>query len=507
MTYDKLLPFKKYLISLPIIVIWIYVIENFAKGNINNQNLWFDESGQFWMAKGLSHYSPAFEANGGLWKVLENNAKFNLDPGGFTVLLHYWTMVSSNPIFLRSFPYAMFVLSMIVVSKLSIIWNPKNPLSYFSGFVLLTSPLLCEYAFELRPYSMEMLSAIVALFYCYKIPEILNVRAFALSSGILMALLLSSRYSAVFPVVALGIVILYYVIRNNFQKKELVNLAIFALPIVCACAFIYVFTLRNQNPGGTPPSYVQEIMFKTGDFSKILFNWSVFHIVLPLLIVALILLYSVIDRRVRPLLERYYIFFAYSVILNIQFIILSILGLYPWGITYRWDIACHSIFIISSLPVLFFIGDILTFKKSFFSKSLQFVILIVFLEWSFHESSLFRYVSLDSTYENITANNLSSDASVLINAGAYPTIRYLFEYGPLRDMKDNKIYRNVAIFDHPGYTNVHSIHDFDNIDKYDYIILTHFDYNNSEIIKILSEKPNWTDESVKKPARIYKNNK
>ena len=110
-------------------LIWISTIILFARNNLDNQNFWFDESGQFWMAKGLAHYSLPNEPVGNVRQVLVQNALSNLDPGGFTIILHFWSMFSSQPIFLRLLPFIFFVLSMIMVSRLCLLWLPKKSIS------------------------------------------------------------------------------------------------------------------------------------------------------------------------------------------------------------------------------------------------------------------------------------------------------------------------------------------------------------------------------------------
>jgi len=226
--FSRIFYHYKWLKIFTIILIWILVLVLFVFGNINNPELWFDESGQFWMAKGLNHFSLPFTPNGNINDVLLNNAKYNLDPGGFTLLLHFWTMISNEPFFLRLLPLIFFILSMVLVSRLSMIWFPKNHfISYFAGFILLFSNLLKHYAFELRPYSMEMFTAILSLFLCYKIPLILKSKSYAITTGTLMAILLTSRYSTICTIFALGCMLFYQ--------------TFFKIRLVIVCLILYIF--------------------------------------------------------------------------------------------------------------------------------------------------------------------------------------------------------------------------------------------------------------------------
>ena len=142
----------------------IFITIIFAWGNITNPNFWYDESGQFWIAKGLNHFSPKFSQNGDLYDVLLNNANFNLDPGGFSLILHYWTKISNSPLFLRLLPYCFFLISFVIVVFIVKEWFPNSGvLVLFSGFILLTFSLIRNYAFELRPYSFEMVCLIIII--------------------------------------------------------------------------------------------------------------------------------------------------------------------------------------------------------------------------------------------------------------------------------------------------------------------------------------------------------
>lgn len=490
-----------------IVIIWLGVIFVFCKINVGNPGLWYDESGQFWIGKGLNHYSLPFSPVGNLAQVLDNNAHFNLDPGGFSIIVHYWTMISNNHIFLKILPFVFFVISMIVITGLCLIWKPENLLAYFGGFVLLTSPLLSEYAFEFRPYSMEMLAVVLALYFCYKIPNILNSYRYALFSGTLLAILLSSRYSVLFSITSLGILVFGMLIFRFFKKKNIINFIVFVLPIIVSAILIYIFTLRYQNPTGLPPSYIKELMFKTASVSSILFNHQVFLTLLPFLILILIYLISFISNYLKKIIAPYRLYFFFTLILNLTFIMLSMLGKYPWGINSRWDISTHAIFTIAWLPLLFMATDFLYQKDYLIFKILRVTFIMFFILHYFNIVKDVKYYSPDSTYTNYISNNIQSDSKILINNGAWPTIRYLFEYGLLKGKGNSEVYKNISLFNHAEYILPNSITDLNKIkiDNYNYIILTFFAYDNSEIKDILSKKSNWIDCAVNGPSKMFKN--
>jgi hypothetical protein len=80
-----------------LIVLGIYLVTFAAiSKNLFTPYLWLDEAGQFWISKGLNHQSPPLSKENGLNEVIINNKYKNLDPGGFSILLHFWTYVSNH---------------------------------------------------------------------------------------------------------------------------------------------------------------------------------------------------------------------------------------------------------------------------------------------------------------------------------------------------------------------------------------------------------------------------
>src|ERR1035437_5719217 len=67
------------LIGLPLFLV--------AREHLASLNLWFDESGQFFLSLGLYHYSPPNAPDGGWGMMLIHSRAMNGDPGGFTALL------------------------------------------------------------------------------------------------------------------------------------------------------------------------------------------------------------------------------------------------------------------------------------------------------------------------------------------------------------------------------------------------------------------------------------
>lgn len=111
-----------YKITTAIIVL---ILATVAFKNFSNPFFWYDESGQFFISKGLNHYSEPFAIPQGFGQVLENNRNFNLDPGGFSFLLYFWSMVSNSAGFLRVLPFLFFAVLLFSPTK-SYFLKPKT---------------------------------------------------------------------------------------------------------------------------------------------------------------------------------------------------------------------------------------------------------------------------------------------------------------------------------------------------------------------------------------------
>ena len=487
----------KWIRGVAIILPWMIIIFLFITDNINNPNFWFDESGQFWMAKGLNHYSLPLDKNGDMIAVVSNNAIYNLDPGGFTIFLHFWTMISNTPIFLRFLPFTFFVLSMIFVSKLCLLWYPNNIFSYFAGLILLFSKLLNRYAFELRPYSMELFAAILSMYFCYKIPLILNNRKYAIIAGLSSAILITSRYPAILAIGILVCITLFEVIFHSKTKNNKKIFLYFSTPIAISSLAIYFFMLRKQNPGINSPAYTNHLMFKTGNIAEILFIRSSLSVYIPFL--ALLLLFIFTYKKGG--LKKYDKYIIYTLILNLVFLGLSIFGKHPWAFDTKWDITTHAIFILSILPLLFVMMDIVyVIFSNRIMVQLLFSIAIVITSAS--RANNYQFKGSDSVYDNYINCAVSMDGKILANINASPTIRYLFEYGPL--INNDIIYRNISWFDdHPVPNSNYSLENLDNIDQYDYLVLTQYKYKGSMLESFILKSNNWVDCSVKKSSQMF----
>jgi hypothetical protein len=489
--------------NLPFIVGILFVtiaIISAATRSISNPGVWFDESGQFWMSLGLNHFSTPRSGSGGLSEVLGNNAGFNLDPGGFTLILRGWMHKFGRSVeSLRALPFSFFVANCILLIKICLKINIDRRIAYLSPFLLVANPLQLHYAFEIRPYSAEATAWLLALYSSLLIPSILSTSlAKQAALGTILATMIWLRYSVIVPVFAFSAIALWFLLlrfRLTIKKRVANAIAILA-PILISCVLIYFVTLQHQNSGGDAPSYVQDLMLKYTSFKDIFFVKSALVIWVPwgLVVIATIVARSRGNsQHIFKLNTRNYIIF--SSLSCATLFLFSIVGKYPLAFRSRWDIGINVIFSISI--IIFLDAMVKLISKYSSDKSLGFLVFIALLFCILP----FRYAygANDSVYESITQcrSDLESGEirKMIGNRNSLPTVKYLYEYGPLSSRQDE--YREFKWFYSPSEPLTKQLDsqyqaDVDSLDfnNYDVVVLTHFDKDdsfNSRLIERIEE--------------------
>lgn len=216
---------------------------------INPASMWYDESGQFFIARGLNHYSEPFAPMGSLADLVYNNANYNLDPGGYSVVLRYWSLISTNEMWLRTLSmlfYAGFVGMTILLLRKA---TGSRLLGWVGGllcFLLITGPT----ATMVRAYSMELMGVSYGLWMLMKIADRpASPTLLWLSLG--LCFFITSRYTIVviggiYSVVAL---ILLLCDTTRTLSRRLLRCLLYGLPLLLTVAAIYLLSYRTQSIG------------------------------------------------------------------------------------------------------------------------------------------------------------------------------------------------------------------------------------------------------------------
>jgi hypothetical protein len=412
----------------------VFIIFSVGKNNLSNENLWFDESGQFWMAKGLSHYSPPLSKEGNLIEVIRQNSLMNLDPGGFTVILHYWSKISNSILWLRMLPFTFYILTIVTIGLITYQFSGSKGLSLISMFLLpvLRGDLL-YYAFEIRAFSMEYFGiAISLLLLIFFLKKKTNKNLLLLM--FVMAIFCTSRYS--FIVFSLIVSLITFI----FQKDRF-NKIKYYLPLIISLALIYFISYRVQFHGLKSPDYTSPFMFKYLSVSEVvsivksnLFSQNGLFSTLLSILGIVIFFFTNISKEQKILITSF-VFIMYS----FSFCTLSFLGIHPWSVFIRWNISTQIINAISlSIIVGYLFGKLKVTKNSYAVYAPIVILFFILITGKY----VFRYLKNVSHYYRTSPNSISANIYALniqqnnmfyVSEGDIPTWKYLNEYGSLKN--------------------------------------------------------------------------
>lgn len=434
-----------------------------AAANLPYRGMLWDEAAQFWISQGLSSYAPPFAPRGGLLDVARFNARENLDPGGFSVLLHGWTVPSRGLVWLRLLPFGFFLLGLTGLGALGWRLTRSAPFALASAACLAIYPAACYFGFEIRAYGMEMAGVAlgaVALLAALERPS----PARALLLGLTCAVFLSSRYS--YALVALALLVaLCYGIGPRCPRGSRARCCAGALaPILVTGALLAGTILRRQawpemrsGPiGVAAPVYTRgEVLRFAGDRGRLVWGNLVSPAALPItlgMLAALVRprLYRRLGRRAGgvPADEERHVFATLGVlVVSLQAIsaAASALGLYPWDIGDRWS---AYLLMLSAIAAVALAAEARCLALARFAASPRApagrrrarllggaLATLVVLVASIH-ATVYRRV-VESPHRTDVARQLHllpvaalSAHSVFVAHFEIPMLRYLYEHGP-----------------------------------------------------------------------------
>jgi hypothetical protein len=411
---------------LVILAIYIITLSAFAK-NLDAPYLHFDEAGQFFIAKGLNHDSQPLEQEKGLMHVIENNAHYNLDPGGFSIILHLWSKVSNSHIWIRLLPFTFFIGIVLSFIYLSYLWLKNLNIALLMGFIPFVAPMVLSLGIELRPYSMECLGTILGVVALEKLKNAISYRRLFLW-GCIFSFFITSRYSEIVVVFVVSLHVLYIIsISHLVVKKKMIATIIYSFPVVVALMYSYFYALVFQNRTIEPIKYLPYISSNTAILIAPL-NF-LFLCLLALLIILFFL------RNKYLIIKKYEMLLFMTISVNVLFVILSFLGKHPWN---PFEIRCISLFVVMLLCISAFLGELIKplFESTKYVKYYFTVSAIIFALFIRYEHVLFVRGHQNNTYDNFVMTDISNHEHIYVESWESPSVRYLFEYGKLKNRKE-----------------------------------------------------------------------
>ena len=256
MKTNSKISFKLYIPIVVFVYIGILVV---SARYFNNPYLWFDEAGQFWISKGLNHDSAPMSECGNIMDVIENNHNYNLDPGGFGILLHYWSKISNHHRWLRVLPLSFFILTILGFIVLSYNWTKNKYIASLAGLIPFMNWMILSEAYEIRAYSMEVLGVVVCILAIESLRKNISYSKLALWSMII-ALFMTSRYSFIIVAFVTSTYILYLIYKQDIEfRSKLLEIVVYVLPLFMVLFLDYMLAMRFQNSHIDALSYLPYI--------------------------------------------------------------------------------------------------------------------------------------------------------------------------------------------------------------------------------------------------------
>lgn len=403
------------------IVVFVYIgILVVSARYFNNPYLWFDEAGQFWISKGLNHDSAPMSECGNIMDVIENNQNYNLDPGGFGILLHYWSKISNHHRWLRVLPLSFFLLTILGFIVLSYNWTKNKYIASLAGLIPFMNWMILSEAYEIRAYSMEVLGVVVCILAIESLRKNISYSKLALWSMII-AIFMTSRYSFIIVAFVTSTYILYLIYKQDIEfRSKLLEIVVYVLPLFMVLFLDYMLAMRFQNPHIDALSYLPYIKTEP----SVIFETSSMHIILFIGF----LIWLLYQLKGSKLISQYQGLLYVTICTNVLFFVLSILGFHPWGGSCTRCISMITLIIISICALS---GEML--KKLFEKANVKFIVLLFI---SLYLCSVGKglhddYKSRSNSYGDFISTDYS-DKRIFVDRWESPCIRYLFEYGKLK---------------------------------------------------------------------------
>ena len=453
--------------------------------------LWFDEAGQFWISKGLNHDSPPLTPIGNLWDVIMNNRDYNLDPGGFSILLYFWSILSNHFIWLRTLPFILFLLTIVGWIYLVYQWTKNKNISLLLGFIPILMPILYNEAFELRAYSMEVLGCVVGAVALDSLQKNLSLKTLFMWS-LLLSAFMTSRYSFIIVAFVISIYILYliYESKGDEKNRKIEMLVVYVLPLFLTVVGIYYFSLRYQNPQISALHYLP---YLSKDISILVKNVSLLH-----LSSLIFICWLVYELKTYEIVKKYRGIVFVTLAVNVLFIILSLFGLHPWGGDCTRCISMITLVAISYTAILTEACKLINTYIDIKFITLFVVCMMFLLLYKFEVKNAKNRDNALMNYQLIDVKG-----KVYVDRWESPCMRYQLEYGQLSDNVDYLEQFTFASFIPHRFSLVESndrimLSDFyrtqphiSELDMYDVLIIPElyiYRYNEMENWKSISDK-------------------
>ncbi|NUM31337.1 MAG: hypothetical protein HUU47_03315 [Bacteroidetes bacterium] len=422
------------------IILWIilfYFIFIFVFDGLTNPNLTFDEAGQFWLCKGLHHFSPLNSIEGNIIDTMKFNRIFNLDPGGLSFIGFFWLKISNSVFFIRLLPFLFSIFCVFFLYKILLELKLNSQTAFLISLFFFLSKSLVIFTFTFRAYIFEILGVLILLYLLIKYKDILFKPSILALFSIVFNIFMWTRYGFIINIIAVNFLIIFIVfdnkaLNNNFIKNFLL---IIVIPLILNFVFMYFYEIKYHLRGGpTSPTlwYKENLTLKHNSFFETLYNNFFCTRGLPFLFFILTIISNLKYNFFNICRNIKYIFY-WMIAVHIFTIIFSFFGYYPWYIKGRWGLTLEFISLLSAIILFILIIKKIEIKSELIKHYKTTLILIMlFVLFNFRS---FNYKSY--CIEFLSKFNNSHAKIAFVNWYLTPETKFNLIYNP----KFKKLYK------------------------------------------------------------------
>ena len=387
--------------------------------------LWYDEAGQFWISQGLNHYSDPYSPVGSICDVLRNNRGYNMDPGGFSVVLYYWQRVSTHWLFLRMLPTLFFICFTYCIYRIISKETGDRYYALLTATLFYILPIFTNRIVELRGYSMELFGTALCLLLLINLKKQQTYRNILILSFV-EVVFCTTRYSFVIVAFCISLRVIFLLFKQNPICSFANKIVIYSLPLILICALIYWEMMRFQSSEGAVITYAGYI---SSDIRLLFSPMSIiFYLLLILLLKSYIKFHNVNE-----------VILLSSLVCGV-FFFLSIIGLYPWDMH-----RTISAFFLMTLSIIMFIIEIIKNSNNIKVVSLCGITVFFVLFLAFFDR-IHKKETDTLIYEFDRFVDENEFKRMFVQVHMTPVIRYQYEYGILKDRCISDKYPSKFIF-------------------------------------------------------------
>jgi hypothetical protein len=437
-----------------VLVLLLTSIGVLAVHNLDYPGVWYDEAVQIWIAHGTYPMGPVGAAPGGWRDVVRMNRRANLDPGGYSLWLHFWATRGYGLVWLRLSTFVFFLAMTGLLALWAFELTGSAVASCLASFIPLGYGLVVSYAFEIRAYSLEVLGVVATAYALHRVvrhPGLLN----HMILGCVCSVFLWSRYSfAVTVAAALCSLACVRARRVGRSREELENLACLLVPLLNSGALVYRFMLRHQtdrlrieHPSSVgaaaatiqAPEYVRQWLLRGQSLETVTTvlreNFLTPPAIPILLTFGLLVAWPFMRQRRRltswPGLASFPAIATMALLAQLFSAALSLAGWYPWYLGQKWSLYLHAISIVCALYVAAAWWHLVPQSRAAAAVAavpIAVAVLLAIRGVAFHRT---HWADVSAALTQLEAMPLRS-GSVFVVFYDVPTVRYFYELGPHR---------------------------------------------------------------------------